>query len=138
MPAFMMEHRQNINMDNFQTGKPAGDISLLLVVEELSLHPKKIIQFHNGPVRQKTPNNKFLILTGNYQDSLSLHFLLLKLTQTLSTMAKQYTFSTIKQCISITALTRNMKTLRKLRKLKNKLMRKNKQIMLKGPSKTHA
>ena len=74
MPAFMMEPRQNINMDNFQTGKPAGDISLLLVVEELSLHPKKIIQFHNGPVRQKTPNNKFLILTGNYQDSLSLHF----------------------------------------------------------------
>ena len=68
MPEFMAEHAHYINIDRFQTGYQAGDVSLLLGIPQLSIHPKVIIQFSNGPaiamIRQPTQSHKFLLLAG--------------------------------------------------------------------------
>ena len=69
MSSFMRETEHYIKFDNFQTGYEGGDVDLLLGIPQLSLHPKIIVQFSNGPaiavIRQPTKNNKFLILVGH-------------------------------------------------------------------------
>ena len=76
MPDFMNKHADYININNFQTEQLAGDVSLLLGVEELYLHPKIVIQFSNGPaiaiIRQPIQSNKFLILAGPTRNAASL------------------------------------------------------------------
>ena len=73
MPEFMRENEDYINFDNFQTGYQEGDVTLLLGIPQLSLHPKIIVQFSNGPaiamIRQPTRSNKFLILAGPTRDA---------------------------------------------------------------------
>ena len=72
----MRETEHYIKFENFQTGYEGGDVDVLLGIPQLSLHPKIIVQFSNGPaiavIRQPTKNNKFLILVGPIQDADSL------------------------------------------------------------------
>ena len=67
-PDFMERHRSYFNIDHFQIHRSGGDVSLLLSNAELHLHPKVLVQFKDGPaitlIRQRTSDNKFLILAG--------------------------------------------------------------------------
>ena len=64
----MERHRSYFNIDHFQIHRSDGDVSLLLSNAELHLHPKVLVQFKDGPaialIRQRTSDNKFLILAG--------------------------------------------------------------------------
>ena len=67
-PELMKEHRKYLNLRHFQTYRKKGDVHLFLEVKTLSLYPKPIATFMNGPsicmIRQKVPDLQFLMLAG--------------------------------------------------------------------------
>ena len=94
MPDFMKENEDYIKFDNFQTGYEGGDVTLLLGIPQLSLHPKIIVQFSNGPaiamIRQPTKDNKFLILVGPTKDADSLIQAEVEIDKDTKELAAQY------------------------------------------------
>ena len=66
----MRKNAKLLHLDNFQTNI-AGDAYLILGLTEQILHPIILIQFSAGPIaliKQKTPNNKVLIIGGTIKD----------------------------------------------------------------------
>ena len=71
-PQLMRQYGQLFKVENFQTFRAEGEISLLLGMETMSMHPKPLIVFQHdliiSLIRQPVRDNKFLILSGTMEN----------------------------------------------------------------------